>query len=72
MAIFLLDTDMLSLHQRNQSRVVAAVDSHATDHPSASADASHAATRVVLPKPAGAEIRVSFDRRPRPRRYDRG
>src|SRR5206468_13009434 len=31
MAIFLLDTDMLSLHQRNQSRVVAAVDSHATD-----------------------------------------
>jgi len=31
MAIFLLDTDMLSLHQRNQSRVIAAVDSHATD-----------------------------------------
>ena len=31
MAIFLLDTDMLTLHQRNQSRVIAAVDSHATD-----------------------------------------
>src|ERR1700688_3737280 len=31
MAIFLLDTDMLSLHQRNQSQVIAAVDSHATD-----------------------------------------
>src|SRR5271166_5726861 len=31
MAIFLLDTDMLSLHQRNQSRVIAAVDSHAMD-----------------------------------------
>ena len=31
MAVFLLDTDMLSLHQRNQSRVIAAVDSHATD-----------------------------------------
>ncbi len=31
MAIFLLDTDMLSLHQRNQPRVIAAVDSHATD-----------------------------------------
>ena len=31
MAIFLLDTDLLSLHQRNQSRVIAAVDSHATD-----------------------------------------
>jgi hypothetical protein len=31
MPVFLLDTDMLSLHQRNQSRVVAAVDSHAMD-----------------------------------------
>jgi predicted nucleic acid-binding protein len=31
MAIFLLDADMLSLHQRNQSRVIAPVDSHATD-----------------------------------------
>ena len=31
MAVFLLDTDMLSLHQRNQSHVIAAVDSHATD-----------------------------------------
>jgi tRNA(fMet)-specific endonuclease VapC len=31
MAVFLLDTDMLSLHQRNQPRVVAAVESHATD-----------------------------------------
>ena len=31
MAVFLLDTDMLSLHQRNQSQVIAAVDSHATD-----------------------------------------
>lgn len=31
MAIFLLDTDMLSLHQRSQLRVIAAVDSHATD-----------------------------------------
>ena len=31
MAIFLLDTDMVSLHQRNQSRVIAAVDSHPTD-----------------------------------------
>ena len=27
MAIFLLDTDMLSLHQRNQSQVIAAVGS---------------------------------------------
>lgn len=32
MTIFLLDTDMLSLHQRNQSRVIAAVDSHSRDH----------------------------------------
>jgi predicted nucleic acid-binding protein len=31
MAIFVLDADMLGLHQRNQSRVIAAVDSHATD-----------------------------------------
>src|ERR1700689_1695662 len=31
MAIFLLDTDMLSLHQRNQPQVLAAVESHATD-----------------------------------------
>jgi tRNA(fMet)-specific endonuclease VapC len=31
MAIFLLDTDMLSLHQRNQPRVIAAVESHAAD-----------------------------------------
>ena len=31
MAIFLLDTDMLSLHQRKQPKVLAAVDSHATD-----------------------------------------
>ena len=31
MAIFLLDTDMLSLHQRKQPQVLAAVDSHATD-----------------------------------------
>ena len=32
MAVFLLDTDMLSHHQRNQSQVIAAVDSHATDY----------------------------------------
>ncbi len=31
MAIFLLDTDMLSLHQRNQPQVIAAFDRHATD-----------------------------------------
>jgi tRNA(fMet)-specific endonuclease VapC len=31
MATFLLDTDMLSLHQRNQPRVLSAVDGHATD-----------------------------------------
>jgi tRNA(fMet)-specific endonuclease VapC len=31
MAVFLLDTDMLSLHLRNQSRVIAAVESHAMD-----------------------------------------
>jgi tRNA(fMet)-specific endonuclease VapC len=31
MAVFLLDTDMLSLHQRNQSQVIAAVDSHVMD-----------------------------------------
>ena len=31
MPTFLLDTDMLSLHQRNQSRVIAGVDSHVTD-----------------------------------------
>src|SRR5688500_13330629 len=31
MAIFLLDTDMLSLHQRKQPQVLAAVNRHATD-----------------------------------------
>lgn len=31
MAVFLLDTDMLSLHQRNQPQVVAAVDGHSAD-----------------------------------------
>jgi hypothetical protein len=31
MAVFLLDTDMLGLHQRNQSHVIAAVDSHVMD-----------------------------------------
>ena len=31
MAIFLLDTDMLSLHQRNQPQVLAAVTSHTMD-----------------------------------------
>jgi tRNA(fMet)-specific endonuclease VapC len=31
MAVFLLDTDMLSLHQRNQSQLIAAVDNHAAD-----------------------------------------
>src|SRR3954469_11294407 len=31
MAIFLLDTDMLSLYQRNHPQVLAAVTSHATD-----------------------------------------
>jgi len=31
MAIYVLDTDMLSLFQRNHSQVLAAVDSHATD-----------------------------------------
>src|SRR5436190_12384875 len=30
MAIFLLDTDMLSLHQRNHPQVLAAVTAHAT------------------------------------------
>jgi len=30
-ATFLLDTDTLSLHQRNQPQVLAAVDNHATD-----------------------------------------
>ena len=31
MAVFLLDTDMLTLYQRNQSQVIAAVESHAAD-----------------------------------------
>ncbi len=31
MAIFLLDTDMLSLYQRNHAQVLAAVAAHATD-----------------------------------------
>ena len=31
MAIFLLDTDMLSLYQRNHSHVLAAINNHATD-----------------------------------------
>jgi tRNA(fMet)-specific endonuclease VapC len=31
MAVFLLDTDMLSLHQRNQSQVISAVNSHVSD-----------------------------------------
>ena len=31
MAIFLLDTDMLSLYQRNHPQVLAAITSHATD-----------------------------------------
>lgn len=32
MAIFLLDTDMLSLYQRDHPRVIAAVANHSTDH----------------------------------------
>jgi hypothetical protein len=31
MAAFVLDTDILSLHQRNHTRVHAAVGAHATD-----------------------------------------
>ena len=31
MAIFLLDTDMLSLYQRNHPQILAAINNHSTD-----------------------------------------
>src|SRR5690348_12598247 len=43
-------------------------DSHATDRPPAAATASHSASSVVLPNPAGADTRVSADSAPRLRR----
>src|SRR5690349_4398860 len=43
-------------------------ESHATDRPSAAATASHSASSVVLPNPAGADTRVSADSAPRLRR----
>src|SRR6266487_1785849 len=43
-------------------------ESHATDRPSAGAAASHCASSVVLPNPAGADTSVSADSAPRLRR----
>ena len=43
-------------------------ESHATDRPSAGAAASHSASSVVLPNPAGADTSVSADSAPRLRR----
>ena len=43
-------------------------ESHAADRRPAGAAASHSASSVVLPKPAGAETSVSLDSAPRPRR----
>jgi len=43
-------------------------ESHAADRSPAGAAASHSASSVVLPKPAGAETSVSFDSAPRLKR----
>ena len=43
-------------------------ESHATDRPSAGAAASHSASSVVLPNPAGADTSVSAESAPRLRR----